>query len=54
MSGGAQGKAEEAATAERDDRVPDLAPPEHVKVVGGALNAYIATVQGEKQSSARG
>jgi hypothetical protein len=54
VSGGAQSKAEDAATAERDDRIPDLDLTEDVDVVGGALNTYIATVQGEKQSGARG
>ena len=32
------------------DEVSDLDVPDDVDVTGGALNAYIAPVQGEKQS----
>ena len=32
------------------DEVGDLDVPDDVDVTGGALNAYIAPVQGEKQS----
>jgi hypothetical protein len=46
--------ADETTGKQRDDRIPDLDVPEHVDVLGGALNTYIATVQGEKQSDARG
>jgi hypothetical protein len=54
VSDEAHSKGEEALTAEREDRIPDLDLHEQEDVVGGALNAYIATVQGEKQGGTRG
>jgi hypothetical protein len=45
---------EQKMAGERDEPIPDLDLTEDVDVVGGALNAYVSAVQGEKQSGARG